>query len=125
MKITINIDTKDIIEIKETISFLGSLLPVETEKVHSVTETVSEAPKKEKTTQSKGTTKKEPESAPTKDERKVDVTLETVKAVAQLKVRETDKDTVKNIINKYAPKLAEVKESDYEALYKDLQGLGV
>ncbi len=53
-------------------------------------------------------------------EKTVTVTLAQLKELAKVKVGATDRETVKAIISEFAPKLAEVKEADYQALSEKL-----
>ena len=100
---------------------------------HNQTETAQKPLEKEKTTQSKGKTKKEPESVPTQveepkeDTREITVDLGIVKGLAQnlAKTSPETKEKVKKVIGKYSTdtKLTGVSEKDYGNLYKDLQAL--
>jgi hypothetical protein len=47
--------------------------------------------------------------------------LKELKELAKIATRNTDRIVVKNIITKYAPKLSDVAESDYEKLAEDLK----
>ena len=51
------------------------------------------------------------------------VTLSDVKNKAQTLVQTVNRDAVKSAINKYAEKLSDVKESDFEALMQDFAAL--
>lgn len=63
----------------------------------------------------------EPKEEPVKKADKV--SLADLKEAAKNAAR-TDKDAVKSAIGEFAPKLAEVDESNYDELYKKLQELG-
>lgn len=53
----------------------------------------------------------------------VSLTLSDIKTKAQELVTKVSRDAVKNMINKYADKISEVKESDYVALMADFEAL--
>ena len=119
MKITVEIDTKNKSSVQDGINFLRSLIG----EAHSVTETAPEPTKKQKTTPSKAKVEKAPEEAPTQ-EAKSSITIDVLKDSAKNAVTKTDRTKVKEVINEFAEKLAEVKEADYGKLYKKLQELG-
>lgn len=117
MKITITLDTKNLTEIRETINFLGQFEEKKTEQAIPESRDEQIQAKKEKEYKDQPLEVKEVlEPSPVKT-----ITLAEVKNLAQEKAKTLDKNKVKELINKYATKLAEVKEADYEALYNDLQ----
>ena len=74
--------------------------------------------------------KKEPQTAPTrkrtvkkKEPEAPTVTLSDLKDLAQELTKTHDRLKIKEIINNYATKLSDVKESDYDALMAELKAL--
>ena len=118
MEITITVETTNQAKVLEAIAFLNTLV---TKDAHSEPETKVEEPKKEKTTPSKATAKKEPEASPTQTTEKV--TLDVLKNEAKNAVGRTSREKVKETIGEFATKLAEVKADDYSTLHAKLKAL--
>lgn len=126
MKITFEINTKSQEELVEGIKLLESFRS----PIHSVTETATEAPKKEKVTPSIPKEEKAVEApvekkAPAKKKPvETKVTVEDLKNAAKNATLRVDRVTVKNTIGEFAPKLAEVKPESYVELHAKLEALG-
>ena len=125
MKITF--DTQNTKEVQEVLAFLLGT-------AHSVTETATEAPQKEKVAPSipkeekaveAPVEKKAPAKKPApKKETAPTVTLEALKDVAKNATLRTTREEVKACIGKYGAKLSEVKKEDYPALFSSIEALG-
>jgi len=123
----ITIDTsKKLAEVE--VNLLKVLLGT-TVSVKNRAETVSEATKE---VEPKPEFKSEVAKAPEPSEEKVEKpvvdlhtipTLAELKALAQQCVKVKDRNAVKAVINKFAPKLTEVKTDDYVALNTELTAL--
>lgn len=119
----ITIDTaKKLTEVE--INLLKVLLGT-TVSVKNRAETVSEATK---VVDPKPEVKLEVETPSEASEEKVEkkassITLAELKALAQECVKVKDRNAVKAVINKFAPKLTEVKTDDYVALNTELEAL--
>ena len=120
MKITIEIDTKNIVELTEAVVLLTSfstkmaqaeITPTSSKKPEPIPEPEKEEKVAKKTVKVTEKATETPKST---------ITLADLKERAKIKVQETDRETVKATISKYAPKLAEISPDDYEKLYKDL-----
>lgn len=110
MKISIEFDTKNKAELEEIGNLIGNLLsvmPVER------TETPQKSTKKVKVT---------PEPIPS-EEKASTVTLEDLQKQTRKALEKLEREDVKKIITKYANKLTEVLESDYEKLFEDLKAV--
>lgn len=125
MQVTFN--TQNEKEVEEVVNLLQMLINTKNIAVKP-TETVVEATKDENPTPTIPEPEKEPEKpkrAPRKKAEpkpeKSDVTLADLKELARAKVEVSSREEVKTIISKYAEKLAEVNESDYASLAKDLE----
>ena len=125
MKITF--DTRNKEEVAEVLAYLLG-------NTHSVTETATEAPKKEKSTPSipeeekaveapveKKASAKKP--APKKAV-EAKVTLDTLKTTCKTATLKTSREEVKACISKYGTKLSEVKAEDYAELLTAIEALG-
>ena len=122
MKITLQIDTKNTVELTEAINFLNGF----TKLTHNEPEVKVEAPKKEKVTPSIPKEKKAVEAPVEKkvEAPKPSITLQTLKDSAKDATLRVDREQVKKAILEFAPKLAEVKDADFGKLYKKLEELG-
>ena len=116
-------------EVKLLLETLSKSVVKRTETVVEDKENVSEGksiPKEEKAVQEpkkrKRRTKAEMEAAKEKEAEKT-LSLNDLKELAKNKAISVGRTEVKNIINKYAPKLAEVDETKYEELFNDLTKL--
>lgn len=108
MKIMVELDTKNQAELEEfgnLVAMLLSSMPVER------TETPQKSTKK---------TKAIPEPTPTEEKPSM-VTLEDLQKQTRKALEKLEREDVKKIITKYADKLTEVLESDYEKLFEDLK----
>lgn len=142
MKMLIEVDTKSKESLQEVIDFcegylnftfkeknipqINSKVP-RTNDISSDDETPSEdkksivePPRAENVEKRKRRTKAEMEEAASE---KPSITLSELKDLAQQKAQTVDRKKVKDAISKYAEKLNEVAEKDFEALYKDLKAI--
>lgn len=144
MKMLIEVDTKSKESLQEVIDFcegylnftfkeknipqINSKVP-RTNDISSDDETPSEDKKSiveppraenENVEKRKRRTKAEMEEAASE---KPSITLSELKDLAQQKAQTVDRKKVKDAISKYAEKLNEVAEKDFEALYKDLKAI--
>ena len=144
MKMLIEVDTKSKESLQEVIDFcegylnftfkeknipqISSKVP-RTNDISSDDETPSEDKKSiveppraenENVEKRKRRTKAEMEEAASE---KPSITLSELKDLAQQKAQTVDRKKVKDAISKYAEKLNEVAEKDFEALYKDLKAI--
>ena len=144
MKMLIEVDTKSKESLQEVIGFCESYLNFtfqsdnssqinskvpRTNEISSDDETPSEDKKSiveppraenENVEKRKRRTKAEMEEAASE---KPSITLSELKDLAQQKAQTVDRKKVKDAILKYAEKLNEVAEKDFEALYKDLKAI--
>ena len=102
MNITLTINSLE--EIDKAIELLQSL-KVNTSKPNKVAKPIKE------------------QVQPITETETVEITLEELTALAKEKVAATDRQTVKDIISKYASKLSSVNEPDYAALKEDLNAI--
>lgn len=144
MKMLIEVDTKSKHSLQEVIDFcegylnftfkeknipqINSKVPT-TNDISSDDETPSEDKKSiveppraenENVEKRKRRTKAEMEEATSE---KPSITLSELKDLAQQKAQTVDRKKVKDAISKYAEKLNEVAEKDFEALYEDLKAI--
>lgn len=121
MILTITLDTNKIEDMVEAVTLLNSysvklVTPTAKKEVVKPTETVVEEPKPSKPIpKATPTPKKASKPSPEKS-----VSLADLKDLAKAKVGTSDRETVKAIIAEFAPKLSEVKESDYSKLAEKL-----
>lgn len=134
----IEVDTKSRESLQEVIDFCEGHLNFShninsnvcrTQKLSSDDETPSEDKKSiveppraenENVEKRKRRTKAEMEEAASE---KPSITLSELKDLAQQKAQTVDRKKVKDAISKYAEKLNEVAEKDFEALYKELKAI--
>jgi hypothetical protein len=114
MKIVI--DTK---EVMEGVEFLLNLLSedevaylVSTYCPHNETKTAKKQPKAV-----------EPKQEVVQEEKTLKIDLQTVSSLAKDMAQNHGAEKIRTMIQKYGKKLAEIDESDYEALYNDLKEL--
>lgn len=147
MKMLIEVDTKSKESLQEVIDFcegylnftfkeknipqINSKVPT-TNDISSDDETPSEDKKSiveppraenENVEKRKRRTKAEMEELKVETTEKPSISLSELKDLAQQKAQTVDRKKVKDAISKYAEKLNEVAEKDFEALYKDLKAI--
>ena len=128
MKIVLEIETRDGYSLNEAQKLINSLINGDVttkveEKQVEATPTTPEKPVEPKTTPKPRKTTPKPKKdveKPVEETKDAGISLADLKEKAKNKVGETDRETVKSIISKYAPKLAEVDEKDFGKLYKEL-----
>lgn len=130
MQLTINLNDLTTQTRLELFALLNLVTPVHPNQGTLPLTVTVEAPKPSKPRAKKPETAPEATEAPkevtepTPEVKMPSVSLQQLKELAQSKVASTDRETVKSTISKYADKLSEVPESEYENLLNDLNTLG-
>jgi len=121
MQLTINLNT---LTTEKRLELFALLNLVETTKVSPTAEPEKKTRVKRTETPLEDTKEVEKLPEPTQEVKTPSKGLSELKALAQQMVVTHDREKVKAVINKYAEKLSEVKESDYDTLFNDLNSLG-
>lgn len=110
MELTLKINTVDLDMLEEAKKVLDIHIKLLTDDAPTVAKAEEPKPKTKKTTKPKQVTQ-------------TNITLAELKEEAQAAVTRIDRQKVKECIGQFSSKLSEVKEEDYDDLFKQLKAL--